>query len=524
LIYPTRHAEALGAVGFARRLPSGQVVVPADLPALATLAFARVPVPSPLDLAGYTWPIRLGRQPMAHQKVMAAFMALHARCFNLSELGTAKTLAALWAADFLMSEGVIRRALIIAPLSTLHDTWGEEIFRSFIGRRTFEVVYGPREKRLQTLAKDVDFFITNHDGLTLGSKKIVKDNKHGLFLGPIAAEVRAREDIGLVIADEASAYKHRTSVRWKVLRDVIASKPAAWLMTGTPMAQHPTDAYALIKLVRPDYRERFQDFQQRTMYQTSHYSWVPRRGVERIVYAELQPAVRFARKDCIDLPECLVPPPRHVELSPEQLKAYNDFRKEAVTTLANGAKVTAVHEAALRQKYIQVACGVIYDGAKRPHLLNPTARLQELEGIVAEAPAKVLIFCPLTSAVDMVQSHLKKCSSVASVTGETSAGDRREIFTAFRNSEALQVIVATPGTMAHGLTLTEAATVVWYAPVDSAELYEQANGRINRPGQKNKMVIVRLSSTPLEREIYRRLEAKIALQGAMLSLMEKNHG
>jgi SNF2 family DNA or RNA helicase len=75
--------------------------------------------------------------------------------------------------------------------------------------------------------------------------------------------------------------------------------------------------------------------------------------------------------------------------------------------------------------------------------------------------------------------------------------------------------------MAHGLTLTAAATIVWYGPIDQAEIYTQANGRINRPGQLRSMHIIRLAATPVERAIFARLDNKEKMQGLILDFIQE---
>ncbi|MDE2000718.1 MAG: hypothetical protein KGI52_17530, partial [Burkholderiales bacterium] len=104
----------------ARQLTNGYVGVPASLPNLATLANLGLTIPRVMDHR-YDWPIHPSKRPLAHQKTMANFMATHPRSWNLSDMGTMKTLSALWAADYVMSQyprGTCR-CLIVAPLSTL---------------------------------------------------------------------------------------------------------------------------------------------------------------------------------------------------------------------------------------------------------------------------------------------------------------------------------------------------------------------------------------------------------------------
>ena len=101
-------------------------------------------------LNDYDWPSNklTVPGPFPQQRHMAAFLTLHSRAFNLSDMRTGKTLAALWAADYLMSKGLMKKCLILATLSTIHRTWDNDIYQHLMGRRRAIVLYGTREQRL----------------------------------------------------------------------------------------------------------------------------------------------------------------------------------------------------------------------------------------------------------------------------------------------------------------------------------------------------------------------------------------
>jgi SNF2 family DNA or RNA helicase len=107
------------------------------------------------------------------------------------------------------------------------------------------------------------------------------------------------------------------------------------------------------------------------------------------------------------------------------------------------------------------------------------------------------------------------------VYGDTSQKERNRIFAAFQGTDSPRILIADPGTMAHGLDLYAAQTVIWYGVTEKPELYQQANKRAHRPGQKHPVTVVQIVSNALEREIYRRLETNTALQGALLDLVKK---
>lgn len=499
VVYDTPRAEEIASsVPNAVRLHNGYVACPASLYNLQLLRYLGFETIQPMDIA-YDWPGRY--VPFTAQRVTANFLSVHPRALVLNDMGTGKTLAALWAADFVMRANIGVRCLITAPLSTLERVWADAIFQNFLGRRTCVVLHGSAGKRRELLRQDADFYIVNYDGVEV-----------------LAKDLDARRDIRMCIVDEASAYRNRTTERHRIARKLLAVKDYLWLMTGTPTPNGPTDAYGMAKLVNNAFGEGWQSYHDRVMMKVSMYKWVPKAGAHAEAHKLLQPSVRFAISDCIDLPPCTVQA-RDVELSPEQAKAYKEMKRDLVLVAAKG-QITAVNEAALRLKLLQLSCGAVYDSNDKDivHHFNPGPRLRALREIMEQCREKIIIFAPFTSVVHMLHRELKKDYSVEMVNGEVSAKERNRIFSGFQEGGHPRVIVADPGTMAHGLTLTAASAIVWYAPTDRTEIYLQANKRIDRPGQVHATTVVQLAATPVEREIYRRLEANETMQGLILQL------
>lgn len=486
------------------------VVVPCTLHAMSVMRQLGFPVISPI-LHNYDWPGRY--KPFDHQRHMAAFLTLHPRAFNLSDMGTGKTLAVLWALDYLMKQGVVKKALILSPLSTIYRVWEDEIFKNFLSDRSVSILYGDRAKRMAQVSKDADFYVVNHDGLGVGSTR----SNRGMQLGELARYIKENKDINAVVVDEGSVYKDSSTNRYKILRHTLAEKPIVWWLTGTPVPVDPTNAWAQARAVRLDYAESLTSYRERTMYRVSQFKWVPKTGSAEIAAGILQPAIRYKRDDCLDLPECMVET-RDVEMSATQKKAYEDLKRQLRVEIGAG-QITAINEATLRLKLIQIACGAVYGPEHEVHKIDAGSRIEELRRVIEECNYKLLVFAPLTSVINLLYNELKKDYSVERITGDVSAKKRAEIFSAFQEKEDPRIIVADPRTMAHGLTLTAASAIVWYGPTDQPEIYQQANARINRPGQKNSMLVVRLAASPVEREIYRRLDSRESMQGLILNIV-----
>ena len=447
----------------------------------------------------YDWPGRF--KPFHAQKEAAAFLSMHKRAFNLSELGTGKSLASLWAYDYLRSVGQLNKVLVISPLSTLERTWADEIFNHF-PHLTFGVLHGTKKRRLALLNEDFDVYIINHDGV-----------------GIIEPHIKTRTDIDLVIVDEiAQCARNAGTTKWKVINTVVNRHKvprSCWGMSGTPTPNAPTDAWAQCRLLVPgSVPPYFNRFKSEVMRQVNQFSWLPKANATEVVRKIMQPAVRFTRDECLDLPQILFET-RAVPLTKEQSKAYKEMLTKLRTQADNG-EITAVNEAVKMGKLVQIACGVVYADDRSEVTIPSTPRVDETKAIVQAAEGKVIVFVPYVSSVKMLAAELSKDFAVEIIHGGVSKSERDRIFSAFQKTKDPKVLVAQPAAMSHGLTLTAASTIVWYSCITSNETFEQANGRINRPGQKMNNFIILLEGTPVEARIYKRLRKKQKMQGALL--------
>jgi SNF2 family DNA or RNA helicase len=181
-----------------------------------------------------------------------------------------------------------------------------------------------------------------------------------------------------------------------------------------------------------------------------------------------------------------------------------------------------VNHAAKVQKLIQIACGVAYDDEGNNIEIEATPRVNLTKELIEEAGEKVIVFVPLTGTLHMLERELSKHFTTAIINGEVSAAKRNVIFKNFQDESDPRVLIAHPGTMSHGLTLTSASTIIWYGPIYSNEQYTQANGRIERIGKTKVSNVVHIEGTDLERQMYSRLESKQKLQGLLLDLIQQS--
>lgn len=454
--------------------------------------------PHPVDHY-YGWPGQF--TPMEAQRATVRLLSTHPRAYCLNGLGTGKTLSALWAFDFLRQERQASKLLVVAPLSTLDRTWGDELFRHLTHLR-FLVLYGTAKRRRQLLKEDADVYIINHDGV-----QVIQD------------ELSKRTDIDTLIVDELSQVARNAHTdRWKSLRALCQGRARIWGMTGTPTPNAPTDAWAQAKLLTPGNVPAFYShFRDMTMRQVATYKWVTKSDANDIVFKALQPAIRFKREDCLDLPPVTYET-REVALTTTQDKLYASMRDQFYAQY-QGGEITAVNEAVKAMRLIQICCGAATDAdGENIVFIPPTKRVAELLTIIEEAASKVIVFVPFKPALKALHEAVSKHYTAEMIHGEVSKPERDRIIGAFQGSADPQVLVAQPAAMSHGLTLTAASVIVWFAPITSAEIYEQANARITRPGQVHNQLIIHIQGTALESRMYERLRKKVSLQGVLLDM------
>jgi SNF2 family DNA or RNA helicase len=462
-------------------------------------------VPDPMPYH-YEWPKVSGRhEPFEAQRETASFLSMHSRAFCLNGMGTGKTNSALWAYDYMRKTKIVNKVLVVCPLSTMERTWADSVFNTF-PHLDAVVLHGTREKRLKLLKQDVHIYIINIDGLAT-----------------IKEELSKRPDIDLIVVDELALARNSSTERWKTLNTICnrQGNRRVWGMTGSPTPNAPTDAWAQCKLVTPDNKivpKYFSAFRDSVMRQITQFKWINRPEANDVVYQMMQPAIRFSLDDCTDLPEQTFMT-RDVELTDEQAKAYKDMLSKLSTEYAGG-QILAVNEAVKANKLIQICCGVAYGTDGTSVVIPSKPRMDVLKEIIEESEGKVIVFVPLTGALESVATALRKDWSVEVVHGDTSKNERDQIFSNFQRGVDPRVLVANAATMSHGLTLTAATTIVWYAPVHSNEVYEQACARVRRPGQTRTTVIVHIAGSEIERRVYKRLQDKQSMQGLLLEMMK----
>lgn len=452
-------------------------------------------------LSSYNWPGKY--RPFAHQVTTTEFLVSNRKSFCFNEAGTGKTACAIWASDFLLSKKAIRRVLVICPLSIVDAAWRNDLF-TFAMHRSCVIAHGTTAQRRKAVASGTDYVIINFDGV-----------------GTILPELLAG-GFDLIIVDECNSYKNSQIVRYKVLQKLVAKAKGLWLMTGTPAAQSPTDAYGLAKLVCPDKVPRyFGAFRDMVMYKAGPFKWLPKANAQETVFNVLQPAIRFEKRQCLDLPP-ITYVDRYAPMTPQQTEYYKRMKRQGLIA-ASGEQITSVNAAAMVNKLLQIACGSAYTDDGGVLEFDASARLGAMKEIIDETQHKAIVFVPHRHVIARVYEYLVRDKIKAEVIqGGVRSATRNDIIRRFQNSPDTKVLVLQPKTTAHGVTLTTADTVIWYtAPLAGVDTYIQGNARVDRAGQKNPMTVYRLQGSPIEEKMYKALHDNVELHVSTVTLFRQ---
>lgn len=460
-------------------------------------------VPAPI-VAHYEWPHPPGKPPFDVQKKTCAMLTMSTRAYVLNGMGTGKTACALWSWDYLRTHNLAGKMLVDAPLSTLSFTWAREVF-GVLPHRKYAVLHGTRAQRLARLADpDVEIFIVNHDGIKT-----------------INEALEARADIDTLVIDELAAYRNGGTARSKAMGKMAKRFRWVWGMTGEPIPNCPTDVWAQAKIITPDRVPKYYGaFRKDLMHQLAPFRWVPKTDSIDKAFAALQPAVRYTLEDVTELPE-FIERTVDIEMGPQQKKIYKQLVDHCHAAVKSG-EITAVNAGVVMSKLLQVSLGWVYTKDGTTASLDNEQRLDALIDSVNGSNRKVLVFVPFKHALAGISQALtKEGIEHAVVSGDTPASERSQVFNLFQNTDKYKVIAAHPQCLAHGITLTAADTVIWFGPVTSLEIFNQANARIRRVGQQHKQLYLKFCATPVEKKIYAMLDGKQNVQARLLELFEE---
>lgn len=404
------------------------------------------------------------------------------------DCGMGKTVVSetyLW--DILYDEFLddVSKVLVIAPKKVAEDTWtGEQDKWDHLKELRFSKILGTPKQRLKALEKDADIYIINRE-----------------LVSWLVAGYGDNWPFDMVIIDELSSFKSSDSDRFRAMKSVIDSGKVKHFigLTGTPQPRGLEDLWAQVYLADGGerlgktfkaFRAKYFDKELRqevirsgNVYKTRYFNeYTPKIGAEEEVHKAISDiAISLSADDWLDVPEAIYIY-REVKLCTSDLKKVKYFTREKVLKLEE-QNITAGSAAQVSLKLLQIADGAIYDEDKNSHEIHD-AKLVELENIIEEANGKpVMIFYWFQHDYDRIIKRLKKLKL------KTSDLKTQKDRVAWNKGE-VDIALVHPASMGHGLNLQDGGNiVVWFSMTFDLEIYMQANARLHRQGQKQKVLI-----------------------------------
>ncbi len=419
----------------------------------------------------------------------------------LAEMGVGKTKIAIDLAETMFDLGLVRRVLVVAPLSVV-DAWDREL-DAHASKSLWSQLLGSKQKRIEALnvlgafPSKLHFFLINYDGI------------------PVIEDYLSRQKFDMVVLDESTAIKNRVTRRAKVIHKLFLNTPYKLILSGNPVPKNPGEIFSQYAFVDPGiFGDNYYKFLDRYFVVNQFHGIDDFRSdaLKKEFHDKLHSIAFRKRKD-----ECLTLPPkifenRRIELAPEQRQIYDRLKKEAVAAYQD--KTISVPVLVTKILRLSQICGGNFpseDGETTPILPNP--KLEELIRILEEIPSssQVVIWARFRAEIFSIAARLEK-EGITHTTffGDTSHKDRLLSAENFRTKK-VRVFVGNPATAGKGINFLVGATNVVYYSLDySFENYIQSSDRNHRSG------------TVGDKVLYIHLLARNTIDEQVLAVLRRN--
>ena len=411
-------------------------------------------------------------------------------------------------ADLLFDSFEAHRILVIAPLRVARDTWPDELHKwEHLSDLRFSVAVGTETERKSALQAKADIYIINRENV----QWLIEDS--GIPF-----------DFDTLVVDELSSFKNHQTKRFRSLMKVRPKVVRIIGLTGTPSSNGLMDLWAEYRLL--DMGQRLGRFigQYRSTYFTPDkrngqviFSYKPLPFAEKEIYAKIADiTISMKSTDHLIMPE-LVTAQYPIKLSDKERERYDQLRQDLVLKLAGG-DVTAANAAALSGKLCQMANGAVYGDDGSVHYIHDR-KLDALEDLIEAANGKpVLVAYWFKHDLERISARLK---------------ERHISFTKLDTSDSIAswnegkwpVALIHPASAGHGLNLQSGgSTILWFGLTWSLELYQQANARLWRQGQKAETVVLHhiIAKDTIDERVMKALSAKDKTQTALIDAVKAN--
>ena len=439
--------------------------------------------------------------PHEYQKYATKFIEQNDVSALLLDMGLGKSVITLTAIRNLIINGEVSRVLVIAPLRVARSTWPDEIAKwDHLNDLTYSVAVGTEKERLEALRKNVEIVIINRENVDW----LV--NKSGY-----------RFNFDMIVIDELSSFKSYSAKRFKALLKVRPYVERIVGLTGTPSSNGLMDLWAEYRLLdfgerlgRYITRFRLKYFEPDKRSATVIFSYKLLPGAEDEIYNAISDiTISMKAKDYLKMPDLIINEVT-VDLDRNERNTYETLRKEMVVQISEQEEIDAVNAASLSGKLLQMANGAVYDEDKRVLRIHEK-KLDALEDLIEAANGKpVLIAYWFKHDLERIKERF----NVREILDDQDIRDW--------NNGKIDVAVIHPASAGHGLNLQQGgSTLIWFGLTWSLELYEQANARLYRQGQKETVVIHHIiTKGTIDEDVMQALRRKEKMQSALIDAVK----
>lgn len=440
--------------------------------------------------------------PHPYQETARDWIMEHERCGLFLDMGLGKTVITLTAIRDLIDSLDAERILVIAPKRVAEDTWSRESQKwDHLQDLRISKVLGSAAERRKALEAEADIYVINRENVCWLIQELPQWN------------------FDTVVIDELSSFKSPAAKRFKSLRKVITGSRRVIGLTGTPASNGYLDLWSEIYLLDRGRRLGHtvtgyrQEFFRNVSRDPSYGIYVEKPGAQKKINHLLEDiCMSMKAEDYLKMPERIeneIP----VRMDPAEQEAYRQMEQAQLLRMDDGAVIEAFSAAAVMGKLLQLANGFVYDFDKTPHRIHEK-KLDALEEIIDCNPGQpILVFYNFQADREALLRRFPKTRILDSQQDISDWNDGK-----------VPLILAHPASVGHGLNIQEGGhIIVWYGLTWSLELYQQANARLYRQGQKHRTVVINhlITSGTVDEQVMKALRTKDVTQAALMKALNE---
>ena len=438
------------------------------------------------------------------------------------EMGTGKTKVLIDNMSMLYDKGKIDGALIIAPKGVV-KTWYEQELPAHLPEHieNVTILWQSNITKSQQEKLDSLFEIETALHILVMNVEAFSTDKGVKFAAKFLNSHKT-----LMAVDESTTVKTPTAKRTKNIIDIGKYAKYKRILTGSPVTKNPLDLYSQCEFLDPYLLDFTSYYAFRNRYAEMKTMHIRGRSIQVVNefknLGELSDTLgnfsyRVLKEDCLDLPDKIFTK-RHISLTPDQFKVYQQMKKQAIAVL-NGKVTSTMTVLTQLMRLHQITCGhfTADDGTTQ---LLPNNRISELMNILEETEGKAIIWANYQRDVNqIIQAIVKEYGegSVVDYYGLTPQDDRQENIKKFQNGDECRFLVGTPQTGGYGITLTKANTVIYFSNGYDLEKRLQSEDRAHRIGQKKAVTYIDIiCEDTVDEKIVKALREKINIASEVL--------